>query len=427
MELQALYEIYLKSSGVNTDTRSLSEGQIFFALKGPNFNGNLYAGEALEKGAGWAVVDEETSISHGTILVPNVLKALQQLAQYHREKLGIPVIGVCGSNGKTTTKELIAAVLKTKFKTFSTKGNLNNHIGVPLSLLSIEDGTEIAVIEMGANHPNEISDLCQIAKPTHGLITNIGKDHIEGFGSIEGVAKANGELFDFLAKNNGTAFINTAEPFVLELATLVPNKYTYPDLNNNLYCKPFQDGVFLGIELENGGKFSTNLAGTYNFANVATALAIAKYFNTETETAINAICKYNPQNNRSQVLETKRNTLLLDAYNANPSSMMAALENLANIKTDKPKWVILGDMLELGGTSKTEHENLGKWLANSAFDRVFLTGDEMGRAAEFLPRAVYFKERKMMELYLEAEKPTGKLILLKGSRGIGLERLSVLL
>ncbi|MES2387423.1 MAG: UDP-N-acetylmuramoyl-tripeptide--D-alanyl-D-alanine ligase [Bacteroidota bacterium] len=427
-DTESIYSQYLRSTGISTDSRNISSGCLYIALKGPSFNGNAFAAEALAKGAAFAIVDEaQYAENNKIILVPDGLKALQELAAHHRKQFNIPFIAVCGSNGKTTTKELLSAVLSAKYKTFSTPGNLNNHIGVPLSLLRIAPGTEMAVIEIGANAPGEIAELCEIAAPTHGLITNIGRDHLEGFGTVEGTAKANGEMFRYLEKNGGTAFVNTREDYLDEQAKGISNIITYPETGDNFTCKPGPSGFFLSILMPDGRLLNTKMAGSYNFANAATALCLASFFGVPDTDANAALCAYTPANNRSQLIETGKNTLILDAYNANPSSMTAALESFAAIQTDKPRMVIVGDMLELGSESFSEHEALGVYLAFSSFEIVMLVGPECVAAADNCPEALYFKNRQLAEAYMKEIAFSGYVILLKASRGIGLEKLAALL
>ncbi|MCS6795282.1 MAG: UDP-N-acetylmuramoyl-tripeptide--D-alanyl-D-alanine ligase [Raineya sp.] len=426
MQLDELYQLYLKTPKVSTDTRKIEAGSLFFALKGANFNGNAFAQEALQKGAEYAIIDEPAyQTNERCILVKDVLKALQQLAQLHRKNLNIPVIAIGGSNGKTTTKELVASVLAKKYTTFATQGNLNNHIGVPLTILSIPQNTEIAVIELGANHIGETAFLCQIAQPNFGVITNIGLDHLEGFGSKEGVMKANGELYKYLQKHKGIIFLNTNEKELVELAQtykLTKKRiFTYPNEKDYLHCKLAQTDFFVAYETEQGNFVQTQLIGKYNFANIATALCIGKYFGVPAEKMDEAILSYVPRNNRSQILHQNTNIIILDAYNANPSSMKEAIENFAQMQTSQPKGVILGQMNELGSFSYTEHQNLGKLLAEKNFDLVVLYGNEMQPALQFLPKAYFFNDKFSLHNWLKDRNLQDWLLLIKGSRGTQME------
>ncbi len=422
--VETLYQLYTSAGKVSTDTRKIEPGSIFFALKGPNFNGNQYVAEALEKGASYAVVDEkEYATDERIYLVEEVLQSLQQVANYHRKQLGIPVLAIGGSNGKTTTKELVAAVISQKYKTFATKGNLNNHIGVPLTLLSLTKDIEVAIIEMGANGHGEIELLCQIADPTHGIITNIGLDHLEGFGDIEGVARANSELYYHLLKKEGVVFVNTQEEHLTRMAARFKDPVTYPAPGNYYQCRLLPGQFFVELEAEDGSHIKTNIVGDYNFNNIATALCIGKYFGVEPAMAHDAVANYRPANNRSQLLKTERNTVLLDAYNANPSSMQAAVENLARLQAPY-KVVILGDMLEMGKDSEKEHRNMGKLIKSlGVFETVLLCGEEMKYAHEEAPGSRHFSKKANLVEWLNANPLQGASILIKGSRGMSLETL----
>ena len=352
-----LYSVFRKHNQVSTDSRQIIPGSIFFALKGDNFNGNKYAKAAIEAGAVCAVIDEAEYESKHTFLVDDVLEALQQLALHHRKQFVIPVIAITGSNGKTTTKELTNAVLSQHFHVTATKGNLNNHIGVPLTLLGITNETEIAIIEMGANHRGEIASLCEIANPTHGLITNIGKAHLGGFGGYEGVIKAKGELYNFLRENNSIAFVNHDNPLLMKLSEGM-NRVGY-GTNKGLFASGRVNGNTSNLELdwisEKGiVRIKTNLIGDYNFENVMAAICIGSDLGVPCEKIKTTISSYNPSNSRSQAMKTGRNSIVLDAYNANPSSMKAAIENFIKLEATH-KMVILGDMLELGDESLDEH------------------------------------------------------------------------
>ena len=352
---------------VSTDTRNIPEGAIFFALKGPSFNANEFALEALDKGAAFAVIDEETyQKDDRMVLVEDVLQTLQELAQYHRQQLKIPVIGLTGSNGKTTTKELIREVLSQKYKVLATEGNLNNHIGVPLTLLSIDPEIEIAIIEMGANHIGEIARLSEIAQPTHGLITNIGKAHIEGFGGFEGVIRGKSELYHYLIQRGGEVFVNSQDEVLSNMAKRFDKPYFYPAPGDYLTCTLVDADPFVTYENESGTLVKTQLIGTYNFSNIAAAICLGKFFDIPEKEADAAIARYVPTNNRSQIIRKGTNTIILDAYNANPDSMEAALENLKAMKAED-KVVILGDMFELGEESEAEHRRIVSTGSGSCF------------------------------------------------------------
>ncbi len=421
--LEQLYQTYLESSEVSTDSRKISQNALFFALKGENFNGNQYAVAALTKGAKKVVIDEmpAESLPEGSyFLVDDVLSTLQALAHYHRKQLGLSIIAVGGSNGKTTTKELINAVLSQKYHTFATPGNLNNHIGVPLSLLQITPDIEMAVIEMGANHEGEIAQLCQIAAPNYGIITNIGKDHLEGFGSVEGVARANSELFYYLLKNEGEIFVNTLEEHIVRMASRFDSPITYPQKGNYYEISLLEADFFVRFQTEKGELVDTQLFGSYNFSNIATALCMGKYFGVPSEAANAAVASYSPGNNRSQILHKGSNTILLDAYNANPSSMELAVHNFGKVK-HKPKMLILGDMYELGETSQAEHKSLGKIVAKYGFDWVVFFGELIVPALDSNPKAYYFSDKFSLHNWLQDQRLQDTYILVKGSRGVKLE------
>lgn len=419
--IEQLYQQYLKHRAVSTDTRHIEKGAIFFALKGPNFNANAFAEEALAKGASIVVIDEEKyKTDDRCFLVPDVLQALQQLAIHHRKQLKIPVIGLTGSNGKTTTKELIKAVLSTKYKVIATAGNLNNHIGVPLTLLSIRPEHEIAIIEMGANHVGEIKDLSLIAQPSHGMITNIGKAHLEGFGGFEGVIRAKSELYDFLIKNEGKIFVNSQNDILRNMAKRMKKPLFYPAEGDYYHCEFIEASPFVKINAENGTAITTHLIGEYNFENIAAALCIAKFFDVESYKANQAIESYVPANNRSQIIKKDKLTIILDAYNANPSSMSSALENL-NKMPGQPKVVILGSMKELGENSQQEHELIGKQLAKQALDSIYLLGQEFEAAKKYLPHAFHTNDKNTLKAALKESTFNSATVLIKGSRSMGLE------
>jgi UDP-N-acetylmuramoyl-tripeptide--D-alanyl-D-alanine ligase len=411
----------MESGRVSTDTRKIEPGSIFFALKGERFNANEFALSALEKGARYAVVDEVLNPSNDRlIVVENVLETLQQLATYHRRQFSIPVIGLTGSNGKTTSKELMSAVLRKKYNLYATQGNLNNHIGVPLTLLEINVSTEIAVVEMGANHVGEIAALCAIANPTHGLITNIGKAHIGTFGGFENIVRAKSELYQYLISNEGVAFINSANDVLFKMSTRFKNPVFYPAKNDYYHCELIEADPFLRILAENGEIIQTNLLGRYNFENIAAALCIGKYFEVDGRDANRAISEFTPDNMRSQLILKNDNKIILDAYNANPSSMRAAIVSLAEMPGTN-KTLILGDMYELEEEAEEEHRNIGRLLTQYSFDNVILCGDLMKSAKEEYPRATVFSDKSRLTSYLIKNPVTKSTILIKASRGMGLE------
>ncbi len=420
---EALYKKYLACAGVSTDTRNITPNTLFFALKGPNFNANAYASQALEKGAKFAVIDEEKyQTDDRFILVDDVLTTLQQLANHHRKQLNIPFIGINGTNGKTTTKELVNAVLRKKYKTHATKGNLNNHIGVPLTLLSIHANTEIAVIEMGANKVGDIAELCQIAEPTHGLTTNIGKAHLEGFGGFEGAIRGESELYHYLIQSGGTAFINSQDPILANMSKRFEKPLFYPALGDYFHCEILGADPFIVYRDEQQQEIRTQLLGIYNFNNIAAALCIGKYFKVPAEAANDAVKAYNPTNKRSEVVKKGTNTIILDAYNANPDSMKAAIENLQHMRADK-KVVILGDMYELGEDTEKEHQALGQLLKGLGFVQVIFCGKHIQAAAAACPKAEYFADKKALEEYIQRNSFQNATILIKASRGMALETL----
>ncbi len=420
---EELYEIFLRCGKVSTDTRRIESSSMFFALKGANFNGNQFATEALKKGAAYAVIDE-ANYQQGErfLLVEDVLTVLQKLAHHHRMQLGIPVIGINGTNGKTTTKELLHAVLSQKYNTLATKGNLNNHIGVPLTLLEITKDTEIAIIELGANAIGEIATLCRIAHPTYGLTTNIGKAHMEGFGGLEGAIRGESEQYDYMRKTNGTVFISSQNPILNNMAKRFANPYLYPAQGDYFHCEFISADPFVRYRYENGQEVETQLIGAYNFENIAAALCLGKFFNVPVEQANQAVAGYQPSNKRSQIVKKGSNTIILDAYNANPDSMQAAIENLKAMQALQ-KVAILGDMYELGEDSPQEHRAIGEQLASAGFTQVFLCGELMKDAAEAYPNAQYFPQKNELETYLKGNPIHESTILLKASRGIALETL----
>ncbi|MEZ2443980.1 UDP-N-acetylmuramoyl-tripeptide--D-alanyl-D-alanine ligase [Chitinophaga sp. RCC_12] len=423
MNIEQLYSIYEQHRSVQTDTRKLKANDIFFALKGGNFNGNEFAARALEMGAAFAVVDEAAyfTVPDKMMLVDDALSALQQLALHHRKQLNIPFLAITGTNGKTTTKELINAALSAGLKTYATVGNLNNHIGVPLTILSILPGVEIAVVEMGANHQREIAGYCEIALPTHGIITNIGKAHLEGFGSEEGVKKAKGELYDFLRANNGTVFVCNDYGYLLEMAHGIPEIITYGSSEADYVGEAIADSALLAVEVRGSsqvGFIQTQLTGAYNFPNVMAAVAVASHFNVPESAIAPAIAHYTPSNNRSQVIKKGRNTIIMDAYNANPSSMRAAIENFAGIQADK-KVLLLGAMMELGTDSIKEHQDLVNLLERTHWEAVVLVGGDFKKVTH---PYIFLENATEAGKWLQQQQYQDTHILIKGSRSTGMEK-----
>ena len=428
MSIEELYQIFSKYPVVSTDSRHIEPNALFFALKGDNFNGNRYASIALETGASYAVIDDaDYDLGKGYILVDDVLTTLQQLASFHRLKLALPVIAITGTNGKTTTKELITSVLSKKFTVTATKGNLNNHIGVPLTLLSMNEKTEIGVVEMGANHPGEIAALCNIAEPDFGLITNVGKAHLEGFGSFEGVKKTKAELYRFIEHKRGKIFINSANNQLKEMAGSV----------ETIGYRTGREGYGIEGEVVNSSPFlafkakfpkgwlyiKTNVAGGYNLENAMAAVSIGNYFGVAPHDICDAIQSYIPANNRSQFVKTRSNQILMDAYNANPTSMDAALENFKTFDASL-KGVILGDMFELGESAREEHQQIvNKLETMDDLSFILLTGREFSEC-QVSGRINVFQDNESLIGYLESLEPQGYLILIKGSRGMKLENVA---
>ncbi len=427
MNLSILYDLYLKSTGISTDTRKIGQGNVFFALKGPNFNANEFAPKALEMGASAVVIDEAAYFVEDDeryFICEDVLSTLQKLANHHRSQLSIPVIGLTGSNGKTTSKELLNAVLKQKFKTVATVGNLNNHIGVPLTLLSIAADAEIAIIEMGANKPGDIKELCDIAEPTHGFITNIGRAHLEGMGGPEGVLRTKTELFQFLRENQGTVFINSQDPILANLAKRFEKPILYPAKGDFCEVTFVEANPFVKFSVEQiPGEQLTSLIGAYNFGNIAAAVTIGKFFGVQMEKAVQAIIDYKPANMRSQLVEKRSNLIILDAYNANPSSMEVAIRTFGQMTGKKQKMLILGDMFELGDHAEAEHRRLGEIVREYPIDKVCFTGKLIVSALEKAPKALYFPDPFSLRNWLKDSKLEDYLILIKGSRGMKLEGL----
>lgn len=421
MDIGLLYEKFLESGHVSTDTRQVKPGSLFFALKGPRFDANQFAEEAIRRGARYAVVDQaEYAKGEAYLLVEDSLDALQQLAHYHRGKLKIPVIGLTGSNGKTTTKELIYAVLSRKFRTHATTGNLNNHIGVPLTVLAIDSTVEVAIVEMGANHVGEIASLAKIADPTHGVITNIGKGHIGTFGGFENVIRGKSELYQHLISRQGIAFINSQNPLLANMAKRFASPVFYPAKGDYYHCEFLDANPFIRLRTENGETLATHLVGSYNFENIAAALCVGKYFGVDEGSANAAVGCYVPGNMRSQVVQKGSNMIILDAYNANPSSMEAALSTLAAINA-RHKVAILGDMYELGNDSHAEHQRLGKLLSDYNIREAYLCGSHIEAALATFPSARYFPTKEDLVDRLKSHPIHDATILVKASRGMGLE------
>lgn len=433
--IEQLYTVFKSHPFITTDTRTLIENSIFFGLKGPHFNGNTFAKAALEKGCSFAVIDEpEFAESDKYIVVENSLNALQELASFHRSLLTIPVIGITGSNGKTTTKELIKCVLEKKYKVLATKGNLNNHIGVPITILGINDETEVAIIEMGANHKGEIASLCEIAKPDFGLITNIGKAHLEGFGSIEGVIEAKSELYNFIQKTNGNVFIHTDNELLMNLGKSL-NLITYGTGKNcNTSGKLLNDSPYLSLKwrsnkdnesIDEKKELHTNLSGIYNFENILAAICVGNYFNLSSNDINEAVQSYRPSNNRSQIIKKSSNTIILDAYNANPTSMAAAIESFSKLDAEN-KLLVLGEMLELGAHSSEEHKTILNLLKEKKLKNIVLVGPQFKKDASGKSYH-YFNNVEEAGKFIKSQKIKSSHILIKGSRANQLEKLVDLL
>ena len=428
MEISELYEIYKKYPSVQTDTRKIKKGDIFFALKGPNFNGNEFVQNAIEAGASHAVIDEKKfEIPDKTILVDDVLTVLQQLANHHRRQFnnaaggGIPFIAITGSNGKTTTKELIHAVLVSTYTTYTTEGNLNNHIGIPLTLLKIKEDAQMAVIEMGANHIGEIASYCEIVMPTHGLITNCGKAHLEGFGSEEGVRKAKGELFDFLRTlTHGCAFVMWDYDYLKKMSKVISGVIKYGTRGDaHVIGRVLKSDPLLEVEILQGldeKLIKTQLVGEYNLPNVLAAVTIGKYFDVPDSKIKFAIENYTPSNSRSQLIQKGDNKIILDAYNANPSSMKLAIENFSKIPGDKV--LILGSMAELGKESEKEHQALVEQIADHKWKEVILVGNEFEKISHSFHQ---FKNSEEVQNWMQQQRFKNTNILIKGSRSMQME------
>ncbi|HBK31025.1 MAG TPA: UDP-N-acetylmuramoyl-tripeptide--D-alanyl-D-alanine ligase [Porphyromonadaceae bacterium] len=431
MTIEELHDLFLQHPGISTDSRVCPKDSIFFALKGERFNGNLFATAALKKGCSYAVVDEWEDDAHDdhVIVVDNVLACLQKLANYHRRKLKTPIIGITGTNGKTTTKELIATTLSREFKVAYTQGNLNNHIGVPLTLLSMNASHEIGIVEMGANHPGEIKELCEIVEPDFGLITNVGKAHLEGFGSFENVIKTKGELYDFIRNHDGKVFVNKDNAYLLEMSDGM-NRILYGKNDPSLFASGAmnQANPFLEFNwnfFDQSYLVKTKLVGEYNLDNAWAAVAVGKFFGINTELISEALQEYEPKNNRSQFERTERNDLIVDAYNANPTSMRVSLDFFNGIPSSLPKAVILGEMKELGESSEKEHSDLMDLIDNPSLDKIYLVGEVFNRYKnDGKAPHIYGFFNTVEELMEELQnRPlTGHYILLKGSHSVHLEK-----
>lgn len=426
MNIIELYQKYKSASGVSTDTRNIQDGNMYFALKGPSFNANEFASKALELGATYVVIDEKQFKPENDdryILVDDVLTALQELAKHHRQQLTIPIFGITGSNGKTTTKELINVVMSQKYVTYATKGNLNNHIGVPLTLLAITDEIEFGIVEMGANKVGDIAELCEIAQPTHGMITNIGKAHLEGFGSFDNVLRTKTELYQYLIRHNGKIFVNSQNPTLSNMVKRMKEPFLYPGVGDDFYCEMASADPFVKIKLADGSVHITKMLGAYNFENIAAALAIGKFFGVSEHKALAAVGNYAPANMRSQLIEKRSNLIILDAYNANPTSMEGAIKTFGEMTGRKNKMVILGDMYELGEYSASEHEKLGDLVNLYPIDKICFSGELVVAALKKAPNALYFPDPFSLRNWLQDSKFEDYLILIKGSRGMKMEGL----
>lgn len=424
--IEKLYLKFINHPNISIDSREDQYAGMFFALKGGNFNGNKFAKKAIENGAAFAIIDDSSFIENEKyILVDDVLITLQKLAKYHREKIKAPVIAITGSNGKTTTKELINAVLRQKYNTLATKGNFNNHIGVPLTILKITDKTEIAIIEMGTNHPGEIAELCKIAQPNFGIITNIGKAHLEGFGNIEGVIKAKSELFNFIRKNNGRLFVNSDDNLLMEISEKFDR--TLYGKNAKADCKSeiIDNNPFVKLKWfspEGEKNISTKLFGSYNFENVEAGICIGEYFGVEAGKIKSAIENYEPANMRSQIIHSKNNnTIILDAYNANPSSMKLAIENFSQTNF-KNKILILGDMLETGSEEKNEHQKILSLIKENNTYKVFLVGKIFQYVCSD-NKFIAFADIDCLYSFIAKNPIRNSSVLVKGSRGNKLEKI----
>lgn len=424
MTIPELYQLFLQYPSVQTDTRKLKKGDIFFALKGPNFNGNLFAIQALQHGAAYVVIDEPVAGSdERCILVNDVLTALQELARYHREQFSIPFIAITGSNGKTTSKELIYAVLSSHYKSYTTQGNLNNHIGVPLTILSVRADAEMAVIEMGANHQKEIAGYCHYTEPSHGIITNCGKAHLEGFGGEEGVRKGKGELFDYLSEHDGTAFIYADYDYLQSMSAAVKHIVRYGKNSGLVQGNIHSNEPFLEVLIEEGFEtpvsIKTQLVGDYNLPNILCAVVIGKYFSVPEQKIKQAIEQYTPSNSRSQLVEKDGNKIILDAYNANPTSMRAAIENFAGLQAEN-KILMLGGMMELGISSIEEHRQIVELIKQFNWEKVVLVGGDFANVDHGF---LYFADSEAARDWFTTRHFTNRQFLIKGSRSMQMEKI----
>ena len=428
MKLEKVYTYFLESTGICTDTRKIEKGCLFVALRGDNFNGNKFTQQALDKGAFKVIIDDISQHKNTgeTILCKNTLELLQKLATYHRQKLNVPMIALTGSNGKTTTKEIINAVLSKKFKTTATLGNLNNHIGVPLTLLSMTKETEIGIVEMGANHKKEIEALCEIAQPNFGYITNFGKAHIEGFGSIEGVIEGKSELYKYISKEKGTLFFNADDPVQNKLLGNYPSKVGFSQTKENFYTlKQIDANPYVALQAAQTN-ITSNLIGAYNFTNISAGVLIGDFFDIPLNDIKQAIEEYLPTNNRSQLITKGSTQIILDAYNANPTSMMAALQHFNTIKTAS-KMVFLGDMFELGETAQEEHQDIVDYLSNTNIDEVHLIGSYFSKTKLQVKNCHQYKTFEALKSAFKNTIPKDTIVLIKASRGMALERIVTLL
>lgn len=423
MTIAELYKIFLQYPSVQTDSRKIKKDDIFFALKGDNFNGNRFALQALNDGAAYAVVDEEVDVNNSRILqFDDVLTTLQQLAKYHRQQFTVPFIAITGSNGKTTTKELVHAVLASAYKTYTTKDNLNNHIGIPLTLLSVKPDAEMAVIEMGANHQKEIESYCEYALPTHGIITNCGKAHLEGFGGIEGVRKGKGELFDYIKANGGSIFAFDDYDYLHDMSKGIADIFWYGTAHGNITGNVIKSEPFLEVEITKGlneSTIKTQLVGSYNLPNVLVAVAVGKYFKVADDKIKSAIESYIPSNSRSQLMEWKGNKIILDAYNANPTSMKAAIENFAKIDAEH-KMLFLGGMMELGSESVAEHQRIVDLIQSYQWSEVVLVGGDFAKLNH--PFRFFFNADEAAN-WFKQQQFSNAYMLIKGSRSMKMEKL----
>jgi len=424
MNIASIYKLFCEANGVSTDSRNCPKGSLFFALKGASFNGNQYAEKALEDGASYAIVDEKVSSDKRCILVPNVLETLQKLANYHRRQLKTPIIGITGSNGKTTTKELLATALKSRFKLHYTQGNFNNHIGVPLTLLQLDKSHELAIVEMGANHPGEIAELAAIAEPNYGLITNIGKAHLAGFGGIEGVKKTKKELYDFIREAGGKVFVNAKDEVLMQLSEGL-NRLLY-NAEQSFFHLDVESAIpKLKLRVTSDGEtdvLQTQLVGEYNVINLMVALELGHFWGIDYHSMKKVLEAYVPSNNRSQIVNTRFNTLILDAYNANPASMAVAVDNFVKLP-DQHKVVMLGAMKELGEYSKQEHQHLVDTVSQQAFDACFMVGEEFNEISHKPKGILFFEDIKELKNHLKTAALKSSTVLIKGSRMMKMEDL----